>query len=94
MMRTKWTADRMAKIGIGIQLLILIRLPAEVFRLKYLHGSNLTLGAVEPFIRGELITAICAALAVALYFWNKHQGTIWTAAMNVAVLVAYKMFFM
>lgn len=84
----------MAKLGIGVQLLILIRLPLEVFRLKHLHGGSLTLGSVEPFIRGELITAICAALAVALYFWNKHQGTIWTAAMNVVVLVAYRLFFM
>lgn len=84
----------MAKIGIGIQLLILIRLPAEVFRRKYLQGSNLSLTAVEPFIRGELITAVCTALAVAVYFWNKHQGTIWTAAMNVIVLLAYKPFFM
>ncbi|MGE5324462.1 MAG: hypothetical protein ACM3SW_16465 [Actinomycetota bacterium] len=91
---TNWTTERMAKIGIGIQLLILIRLPAEVFRLKYVHGGDLTLVAVEPFIRGELITAICAALAVGLYFWNKHQGTVWTAAMNVLILVAYKVFFM
>lgn len=89
-----WGTERIAKIGIGIQLLILIRLPAEVFRLKYVHGSNLTLAAVEPFIRGELITAICAALAVALYFWNKHQGAVWTAALNVIVLVAYKAFLM
>ncbi|HET9182466.1 MAG TPA: hypothetical protein VFP59_10055 [Candidatus Angelobacter sp.] len=84
----------MAKIGIGIQLVILIRFPAEVFRRRYLQGSNLSLAAVEPFIRGELITAVCAALAVAVYFWNKHQGTIWTAAMKVIVLLAYKALFM
>lgn len=87
---TKWTTERIAKIGIGIQLLILIRLPAEVFRLRYLHGSNLGLAAVEPFIRGELITAICAALAVALYFWNRHQAAIWIAVLNVLILVVYK----
>ena len=89
-----WGTERMAKIGIGIQMLILIRLPAEVFRLKYVHGSNLTLAAVEPFIRGELITAICAALAFALYFWNKHQGAFWIAVLNVAILVVYKAFLM
>ncbi len=89
-----WSTDRMAKIGIGVQMLILIRLPAEVFRLKYVHGSAVTLHEVEPFIRGELITAICAALAVALYFWNKTQAAIWVAAANILLLVAYKMFFM
>ncbi len=84
----------MAKIGIGVQMLILIRLPAEVFRLQYLHGSAVTLRDVEPLMRGELITAVCAALAVALYFWNKPQATIWVAAANILVLVAYKIFFM
>lgn len=88
------STERMAKIAIGVQLLILIRLPAEIFRLKYLHGSAFTLAAAEPFISGELITAVCAALAIALYFWNKRQGTIWVAALNVAVLVAYKIFLM
>ena len=84
----------MAKLAIGIQLLILIRLPAEVFRLKYVHGNSLVLAAVEPFIRGELITAVCAAMAVFFYFWNKPQGTIWIAAANVLMLIAYKLFFM
>lgn len=91
---TNWTTERMAKIGIGIQLLILIRLPAEVFRLQYLHGRNVTLAAVEPFIRGELITAVCTAVAVTLYFWNKPKGTMWTAALNVVILAVYKAAFM
>lgn len=84
----------MAKLAIGIQLLILIRLPAEVFRLKAIHGNALTLTAVEPFIGGDLITAICAAMAVFFYFWKKPQGAIWIAATNVLILIAYKLFFM
>jgi hypothetical protein len=82
----------MAKIAIGVQLLILIRLPAEIFRLKHIHGSAFTIAAAEPFMAGELISAICAALAVAMYFWNKHPVTIWIAMLNIAVLIAYKIF--
>ena len=89
-----WNTDRMAKLAIGIQLLILIRLPSEVFRLKYIHGSTLLLASVEPFIRAELITAIYTAVAILLYFWNKHEGTIWTAAANVLTLVVYKVVLM
>ncbi len=85
-----WSTDQMAKLAIGIQLLILIRLPAEIFRLKYIHGNAMSLVAAEPFIGGELITALCTAAGVFLYFWNKHQGTIWTAAANVLTLVVYK----
>lgn len=88
------SVERMAKIGIGVQLLILIRLPAEVFRLKYLHGNTFTLSAAEPFIAGELITAICTAVSVAVYFWNKHQVAIWIAALNVVALIVYKTFLM
>ncbi len=89
-----WGPERMAKIGIAVQMLILIRLPAEVFRLQYVHGNAVTLGAVQPFIRGELITAVCAALSVGFFFWKKHQAAIWVAAANVLVLIVYKMFFM
>jgi hypothetical protein len=86
--------ERMAKIGIGVQLLILIRLPAEIFRLKHLYGSAFAFAAAEPYIAGELITAVCAGLAVAVYFWNKHQVTIWVAAFNVLILIGYKIFLM
>jgi lysylphosphatidylglycerol synthetase-like protein (DUF2156 family) len=88
------STERMAKIGIGVQLLILIRLPAEIFRLKHLYGSAFAFTAAEPYITGELITAVCASLAIAVYFWNKHQVTIWVAALNVLVLIAYKIFLM
>ena len=91
---THWGKDQMAKLAVGIQLLILIRLPAEIFRLKYIHGNAFTLAAAEPFIAGELISAICAAAAVLLYLWNKPQGTIWVAAGNVGILVVFKLFLM
>jgi hypothetical protein len=65
----------MAKLAIGIQLLILIRLPAEVFRLKSIHGNALTLTAVDPFIRGDLITAICTAAVRLLLFLEEASGS-------------------
>jgi hypothetical protein len=91
---SRWSAERVAKIAIGVQLLVLIRLPLECLRLRYVHGGLLTWTMVAPFIHGELITAILTALAVMLYFAGKHALTPWTAALNVAVLVVYKLLWM
>lgn len=91
---SRWPAERLAKIAIGVQLLILIRLPLECFRLRYVHGGLLTWTMIAPFIHGELITAILTALAVMLYFAGRHKLTLWTAALNVAVLVVYKLAWM
>jgi len=90
----RWPAERLAKIAIGVQLLILIRLPLECLRLRYVHGGLVTWTMLAPFVHGELITAILTALAVMLYFFGKHILTVWTAALNVAVLVVYKLVWM
>ncbi|HET7872590.1 MAG TPA: hypothetical protein VFL42_08770 [Terriglobales bacterium] len=86
----RWPAARVAKIAIGVQFLVLIRLPLECLRLRYVHGGLLTWPMLAPFVHGELITAVLAAIAVLFYFLGRHTLTTWTAALNVAVLVAYK----
>lgn len=91
---TRWPTERVAKIAIGVQLLILIRLPLECLRLRYVHGGVLIWPTIAPFIHGELTTAILTALAVMLYFAGRQALTILTAALNVAVLVVYKLAWM
>ena len=87
---SRWPAERLAKIAVAVQLLILIRLPLECLRLRYVHGGLLTWPMIAPFINGELITAVLTAVAVFLFFLNRHTLTVWTAALNVAALVVYK----
>jgi hypothetical protein len=87
---SRWPGERVAKIAIGVQLLILIRLPLECLRIRYAHGGLLTWPMIAPFIHGELITALLTGLAVMLYFAGKHAFTLWTAALNVVVLLIYK----
>lgn len=56
----------------------------------HVHGGALnraTAGALHP--RRAAITAVLTALAVMLYFTVKITLTVWTAALNVA-LVVYK----
>jgi len=90
----RWSADRTAKVAIGVQLLILIRLPLECLRLQHVHGGVLLWTTIAPFVHGELITAILTATAVILYFAGKHTLTLMTALLNVATLVVYKLAWM
>ena len=87
---SRWPAARVAKIAIGVQLLILIRLPLECLRLRYVHGGLLAWPTIAPFINGELITALLTAVAMVFYFTERHMLTVWTAALNVAALLIYK----
>jgi hypothetical protein len=87
---SRWPAERLAKIAIGVQLLILIRLPLECLRLRYVYGGLVTWPMNAPFINGELITALLTAVAVFSFFLSRHTLTVWTAALNVAALLVYK----
>lgn len=82
---------RAAKIGIGIQLLIVIVALADCLRLEYSSGVPLQWAAVEPFIIGALIAAVCTAASIALYFYKEYRYTTFVAGGTVVILLAYKM---
>jgi hypothetical protein len=86
----RWPADRVAKIAIGVQLLVLIRLPLECLRLAHVHGGLLTwpmIAHLHPR-RADHRSVHCDCSD--LLFRGRHTLTSWTAAANVAVLVVYK----
>jgi hypothetical protein len=62
------SAETLARLGIFVQFMALIRCLLEYFRLKYIHGGALRTAAVEPYITGGLIAALCAWIAVFCYF--------------------------
>ena len=82
--------ERLAQLGIGIQLLALIRTLGEYFRLRYVQGPALTLQAVAPFISGAMLAAVCTAAAVLCYFAGWHRVTVGVAAATVVLLIAYR----
>ena len=85
--------QRWSQIGIGVLLLIVVRCLAEVFRLQYVHGANLPIAEVLPYVGSALATAI--ALTAALigqacgYYRAVGAGTVATAL----ALLAYKIAF-
>ena len=85
-----WPAERIAKVGIAVQFLALIRTLSEYFRLKHTYGPALSLAAIEPYITGSLIAAICTAIAVGLYFLARYRTAIFVSVATVLALLIYK----
>lgn len=46
----RWSAKRIAQIGIGVLLLILVRSLSEYFRLKHSYGASTALIRFEPLL--------------------------------------------
>jgi hypothetical protein len=84
------TAKRLAKLGMTSQFLALVRSLFEIFRLKY--AGPLTLREVEPYVVGSLIAAICAWIAVTLFFFDRHGIAIGVSAATVVALLIYKLY--
>ncbi len=83
-------AQRLAKIGITVQFLALVRLLGEYFRLKSVHGAALSVADVEPYITGASIAAILGWLAVVLFFAQKYVGAVVVSVATVIALLVYK----
>jgi hypothetical protein len=89
--REELAVVRAAKIGVGIQFLIIIVTLADCLRLEYSSAVPLHMAAVEPYIVGALIAAVCTAASVALYFFKEYRYTTFVAGGTVVALLAYKM---
>jgi hypothetical protein len=86
------SAERLAKLGITIQFMALVRCLFEYYRLKRVSAVPLTLGAVEPFLTGALIAALCTWIAVVFFFLGRHKIVIVVSAGTVVLLLAYKIY--
>lgn len=89
-----WTSDRLAKAGIAVQFLALIRTLGEFFRIKHYSPESFSLPTVEPFVTGALIAAVLAAVSVALFFGGRYRSSLAVSALTVVVLLLYKFLLM
>lgn len=81
----------LARIGITVQFLALVRTLAEYFRLKHVRLGHFTLSSGEPYVTGALIAAVLCWLAVTLYFFHRYRAATAVAAATVVILLAYKL---
>lgn len=88
------SAELLAKIGIFVQFMALVRCLFEYFRLKSVHGGTLIIAAVEPFIAGSLIAALGAWIAVVCFFLRWYKTAVVVAVGTVVILLGYKIYFL
>ncbi len=67
---TTLTRERLAKVGIIVQFLALVRTLSEFFRLKYVCRTEFTIAMGEPFIVGALFAAVTCWVAVMFFFFR------------------------
>jgi len=84
----------LAKIGILIQFLALIRILLEYFRLQRTRGERLPRRVLDQYVTGALITAVLCFLSVGLYFFGFYVAAAVISGLTVVVLLIYKFRFM
>jgi hypothetical protein len=82
---------RWAKLGITAQFMALVRIIAEYYRLRHLHGQPLSPSMVKFLFDSALIAALFCWLAVTLYFFARYRSAALTAAVTMVVLLAFKL---
>ena len=71
------TKERGAQRGITIEFVIIVRTLDEFFRLRNVHGTNLSTEMAGLYVGGALI-AVCSCWAgVTLYFFRRHALSAW-----------------
>lgn len=79
-----------ARICVGVLLLVIVRSLGEYFRLQYLHGDALAVVQVTPYVAGALFAATALALTLSAHFAGFHRVSIAITAATVVLLLIYK----
>ncbi len=85
------TPEHWARVGVVVQLAILIRTLAEFYRLCHYYGAAGALLRYEPYIGGLLINTVLCLITVVLLFWRKPRASAITAAATILILLVYKL---
>ena len=73
------TRERWAQIGITTQFLIVVRTLGEIFRLRYVHGTNFSAATAMPYVGGALIAGCSCWIGLSLYFFRRYILSAWIA---------------
>jgi len=85
-----YNAESWAKLGIIIELVILVRVLVEYFRLRHAYGPPVALFMFEPYILGMLIDGIQCLASVILFFLERYAASAIVSAVTVLLLIVYK----
>ena len=81
---------RLAQVGIGVLLLIIIRSLGEVFRLQQVQAEPVTIAQITPFVGSALVTAVVLAAALVCKAGGRDRIVIGGVIATVLLLLVYK----
>jgi hypothetical protein len=88
---SRYSAERVAQVGISVLFLALARTVGEYFRLRHALGPALGLAAFAPYVPGLGLGVLGTWAAVLLYFGRRFRAATGAAVLTVAPLLAYKL---
>lgn len=89
----KINGNKAAKISLLIVFLALIRSIGEFFRLRYVHGTALTIEMVRPFMAAAMVCAVSLMFMNVLFFYSKFRWVTLLAFVAVGVLFFLKYYY-
>jgi hypothetical protein len=84
-------AHFLAQVGICVQFLALVRSLAEVFRLRYVQGSALSVATVTPYVGGAMLAALMTWIAVVCYFAGRDRAAVGVVVLTIVALLVVKL---
>ena len=82
--------ERWAQIGITTEFLIVVRTLGEFFRLRHVHGTNVSTVVAALYVGGALIAACSCWAGVTFYFFRRYTVSAWITLATMPVLLFYK----
>lgn len=81
---------RLAQVLIAVLLIALLRTLAEIFRLRHVRGSSLTLDEAAPYVVGGIIAGAGTLAGVLAYFANRYRLAGLLVALAILTMLVYK----
>lgn len=79
-----------AGIGIGVQMLALVRILAEYLRLRRTSSGGGERAVLDHYVVGALIAAVLASVSMGLFFFERYVAATVVSAFTVVALLVYK----
>ncbi len=83
---------KLARIGILVVFLALIRTLSEPFRLHHFSPLPLNFNTLHPYITGALVASIGLFVMVLLSFFSKHTAVLIIAVLTILALFVIKIY--
>lgn len=70
----RWNALHWSRLGLAVQLIVLLRPPVRYFRMKFAMGDAMTMAHADPLMVNMLVVSVFTVLVVAAYAIGRYRA--------------------